>query len=216
MRPAWTPVSTFAPFAFLVLAGATLTLQNVAFADIAPDGPPEAIAAAVQEKGLLVGAFIATATLAGLSLLVFADALGRELPALPWLARVATALWAMTWFAAATLAYGAVDLAGYFDHPAGAKTQMLASYAFITSPAGAALAGVLAIGVSRAVRAAEGWPGWYAGFSLVCGILAVLGGATLALSFTGMLGLAFLPLWLVVTAILLPLAAWKARLAAAA
>lgn len=207
MRHAWHIASAFAPLAFIALAVASLALQGIALSSIEPDGPPEALAQAVQDRGALIGAFVATATLAGIALLIFADALARQLPGLAPLARVAAALWAMGWFASATFAYAAIDLAGHFDHPAGAKTTMYASYAFITSPAGAALAGVLALGVARAARGVAGWPRWYALFSLVCGVLALVGGATLALSFSGMLGLLFLPLWLAVTTVVLPLAA---------
>lgn len=210
MRPARQTIASFAPLAFIGLAVASLALQAIALDGIEPDGSPEAFAETVEARRMLVGGFVATATLAGLALLVLTDALARELPALPRLARAAGTLWAFVWIAAATFGYAAMDLAGHFGHPAGAKTTMYASYAFITSPAGVALAGVLALGVSRAARGAERLPRWYARFSLVCGALTLVGGATLALSFSGMLGLLFLPVWLAVTAVVLPLAARRA------
>lgn len=208
----WDRASTFAPAAFIALAVSSLALQSLGLEGVEPDGPPEAFAEAVRARGALLGGFVATATLAGLALLVSIDSLARELPALPRLARVAGGLWAVVWLAAATFAYAAIDLAGHFGHPSGSKTTMYASYAFITSPAGVALAGVLALGVARAARGRAGWPSWYARFSLVCGALTLVGGATLALSFSGMLGIVALPVWLAVTSLVLPLAARRARL----
>lgn len=209
MPSRWDHTSAFAPAAFLAFAVASLALQALALARVEPDGPPEALADAVGSQRALVGASVATGTIAGLALLLLSEALARRLPALAQIARFAGGLWGVLWLAAATFSYAAMDLAGHFDHPAGAKTLLYASYAFMTSPGGAALGGVLALGVGRAARGRPGWPRWYARFSLVCGVLTLVGGASLALAFSGMLGLLFLPLWLAVTAFVLPRATWR-------
>lgn len=165
--------------------------------------PAEAIAAEVTANTHWVGLQTLFLGAAGLALMVLALALRPSGGSL-WvrLGAAGGVLWGALAIVAGSLLFSAIDLAGHFEHPSGAKTILSAAPALLASPA-AVLPAVLFI-ASFAAEPPAGAPRWFGRFSGVAAVGGAVGAVGFASYFFGAMALVLVPVWfLVLTGLLL-------------
>jgi len=196
---------------FLLLLFTGLILGQIANRP-GDNAPAPDFAAALLDNELIHSASAWFIGLAGLSFLWFIHTLRytlqqRENGVEPLSGLVFTAgtLWGLMWLLAAQFLTMAVGLAGYYEHPAGAKTLFILA-AMPVNEQGPLLPAVLVGATALALRRTPAFPRWYGQMSLLLAPLLLIGSglSVVGLAFPVLpLSFLFFFLWILTTSILL-------------
>lgn len=107
---------------------------------------------------------------------------------------------AALWVVGGAIMWARVDLAGHFNDAQAARGAIVLGYLVATGPLAWLLLGIFLFGFGQAARQNTRVARWYGGATAWLGLAAAVGAASLAAQLAGMLALAAMPLWGLLTA----------------